>query len=47
MWLIQSSDVRSYSDLHTFGLVEWRAAVGVGDERWSGQRVRAVELHAV
>lgn len=35
------------ADLHTLCLVEWWAAEGVGDERRSGQSVRAVELHAV
>lgn len=35
------------SDLHTLCFIEGRAAEGVGDESGTGQRVRAVKLHAV
>lgn len=35
------------SDLHTLCFIERRAAEGVGDESGTGQRVRAVKLHAV
>lgn len=47
MFLLRTCVCVQDSDLHTFCFIERRAAEGVGDKSGTGQRVRAVKLHAV